>query len=527
PLPARPHGNIPVYINRKHGLEAPEYLHESLEGILKETYGVIIYQEQVMQIAQILADYSLGEADILRRAMGKKKKKEMDAQRKRFVDGAEKKGVANDRAEFIFNLVAKFAGYGFNKSHAAAYALVAYQTAWMKANYPVEFVAASMTLDQHNTDKLDSFKKDLQHLEIPLLPPNINKSGATFTVEPAGEQDEEAETASGDARVVLGVRYALAAVRNVGEKAMAAVVAEREKAGPFKDAFDFAGRLDVRQINKRQLENLIAAGAFDSLNPNRAQLMQSVEMLLREAHAATEARESHQVSLFGEETVEVEPPNLPEVPPWSESELLKRERLALGFYMSSHPLEIHARALKRHGVKAATEVLESDQYVGQEVFMAGVIDGLRERRSKKGKPYGHMALSDISGGYEVLVFSDKLDQARLAKEEGGPVLIKVSVDKRGGDDRVGLMLRSLETLEQVAERTPIDLEVHIREASSIPILANILKENRGGHGHISLAVLAMGGTREVHMKLPEAYKVTPELRSAIMACPGVAYAREV
>jgi DNA polymerase-3 subunit alpha len=517
-----PMDNIPAYINRKHGVEKAEYLHEWLEDILKETHGVIIYQEQVMQIAQILAGYSLGQADILRRAMGKKKQAEMDAQRRHFVDGAVKKGVAKERAEFIFDLVAKFAGYGFNKSHAAAYALVAYQTAYMKANFPVEFMAASMSLDRQNTDKLDSFKKDLQHIDIHLLPPDINKSGVAFTVEEFGAPPE-----ADDPRAGLVVRYALSAIKNVGEKAMQSIVAERDKSGPFRDPVDFVRRMDVRQVNKRQLENLVMAGAFDSLNPNRAQLFEAVEMLLKEAHAASDARESNQSSLFGGSSVVVIEPSLPDVTAWTKSQLLRQERQAIGFYLSSHPLEIHGPTLKRHAVRSSTEVLADDAFVGQEIKMAGAPDGLKERRSRKGTPYGHLSLSDKSGGFEVLVFSDHLDDARSALEGGGPVILTVSVDKRGDDERIGLLLRGLESLDQIAERTPVNLEIHIRDAKALPALFSILSERKGGRGQVSLAMLMHGGSREVHLELPEPYKVTPELRSAIMACPGVADAREV
>ena len=233
-----------------------------------------------MQIAQVMAGYSLGEADLLRRAMGKKIKSEMDAQRARFVDGAVANGIEADRAEYVFDLVAKFAGYGFNKSHAAAYALIAYQTAYLKANHPVEFMAATMSLDMTNTDKLNLFKQEVQRMGIRLLPPDLNKSDVVFAVAAAGEQNEGA------------IHYALAAVKNVGREAMAAVVAERAANGPFKDIWDFAGRLDPRQVNKRQVENLARAGAFDGLNPNRAQMLAAAELLLRFAGHAAEERDS-------------------------------------------------------------------------------------------------------------------------------------------------------------------------------------------------------------------------------------------
>src|SRR5262245_24792910 len=268
-----PMDNIPRYIACKHGQEQPDYLHPTLEGILKETFGIMIYQEQVMQIAQTLSGFTLGNADLLRRAMGKKIKAEMEAQRKSFVDGAIARGVSEANATQIFEQVEKFAGYGFNKSHAAAYALVAYQTAWLKTNYPVEFFAASMTLDLGNTDKLNIFKQELDRLKIKLLPPDINRSQATFAVE---------EQADGG----QAIRYALAAVKNVGRGAMEDLVAKRDAAGPFKDIFDFTGRLDAQMVNKRQLENLVCAGAMDGIAPNRRQAFDAIVLIVRNAHIA-------------------------------------------------------------------------------------------------------------------------------------------------------------------------------------------------------------------------------------------------
>ncbi|MEQ9575305.1 MAG: DNA polymerase III subunit alpha, partial [Rhodospirillales bacterium] len=250
-----PMDNIPSYIARKKGDEVPDYLHPILEPILTETFGIMIYQEQVMQAAQLLSGYTLGGADLLRRAMGKKIKEEMDQQRQLFVDGAVQREVDGRKASDIFDQVAKFAGYGFNKSHAAAYALVAYQTAYLKANHPVEFLAASMTLDQHNTDKLNVFKQELDRMGVDLLSPDVNKSQVKFSVERDGGTS--------------AIRYALAAIKNVGEGAMASLVEARKDGGPFKDVADFAHRLDPKVINKRQMENLIRAGALDSLNPNR------------------------------------------------------------------------------------------------------------------------------------------------------------------------------------------------------------------------------------------------------------------
>src|SRR4029077_11770589 len=330
---------IPRYIAVKHGEEVADYPHPAIEGILRETHGIMIYQEQVMQIAQVLAGYSLGSADLLRSARAKKIPAEMEAQRQLFIEGAAGRGVDARLADQIFDQMAKFAGYGFNKSHAAAYALVAYQTAYFKANYPVEFLAALMTLDLGNTDKLNVFRQELDRLDIRLLPPDINRSEVTFAVEPDPTTGKPA------------IRYALAAVKGVGGQAMSELVAERDTRGRFKDLFDFSSRLNAKSFNRRQFENLAKAGAFDSLNPNRAQTFASAELLLRQASLAAEERDSRQESLFGKLDPSLVPrPALPVLADWPSVEKLQNEFAAIGFYLSSHPLDPHGKSLTRTGV---------------------------------------------------------------------------------------------------------------------------------------------------------------------------------
>src|SRR5215472_13469547 len=366
-----PMENIPRYIAVKHGEEQADYLHPALKGILEETHGIMIYQEQVMQIAQVLAGYSLGSADLLRRAMGKKIPAEMEAQRQLLIEGAVGHGVDGGLADHIFDQMAKFAGYGFNKSHAAAYALVAYQTAYLKANYPVEFLAALMTLDLGNTDKLNVFRQELDRLDIKLLPPDINRSEVTFAVEPEFPTVpapaipgsplglapiDRREWSPGAGRGGRGagkpaIRYALAAIKGVGGQAMSDLVAERAAHGRFKDLFDFAGRLDAKSFNRRQFENLVKAGAFDSLNPNRAQTFAAIELLLRQASLAAEERTSKQESLFGGiDPAFAERPKLPVVEDWPPVEKLQHEFDAIGFYLSSHPLDPYGKSLERAGI---------------------------------------------------------------------------------------------------------------------------------------------------------------------------------
>jgi len=398
-----PMDSIPNYIKCKNGEEQIHYPHPLLEPILKETFGVFTYQEQVMQAAQIMADYSLGGADLLRRAMGKKIKSEMEAQRATFVGGAVKNGIDERQASLVFDLMEKFSGYGFNKSHSAPYALVAYQTAYLKANYPVEFLAASMMLDTGNTDKLNQFRQEATRLGIALLPPDINRSEVEFTVEADPKTGKPA------------IRYALAAVKGVGGQAMRDLVAERRANGAFKDLFDFARRLDARSFNRRQFENLVKAGAFAALNPNRAQTLAAIDLLLRQASLAAEERVSKQESLFGGlDSGFAERPKLPLVEDWPAVEKLQHEFDAIGFYLSSHPLDPYGKSLERAGILPFAELPAALAANSSTRFrLAGIVVGKKERTSARGNRFAFVSLSDTSGVFEVTVFSDVLGQARV------------------------------------------------------------------------------------------------------------------
>ncbi|WP_308909653.1 DNA polymerase III subunit alpha [Pseudokordiimonas caeni] len=513
-----PMANIPTYVDRKHGREEVQYPHPILEQILGETYGVIIYQEQVMQIAQVMSGYSLGEADLLRRAMGKKIKEEMDKQRDRFCDGAVKNGIDADTASLIFDLVAKFAEYGFNKSHAAAYALVAYHTAYLKANYPVEFMAAIMTLDLNNTDKLAVFKQELQRSDIPLLLPDINRSDVFFTVEktdPYCEKDD-------DPRFNQGVRYALAAIKGVGEKAVETIVAERTANGPFKDLMDFAERIDPKYLNKRQLEQLAAAGAFDCLIEDRATAHASAEIIMRTAQMRAEERGSNQVSLFGDATSVVDRPVLPIVKPWTDTEKLDAERKAVGFYISAHPLDAYHKILERERMVPAREVFADFGLVGQTIRMAGAILGYREGTSKKtGRKFGSLTLSDQTDAFELMIFEDDLDTVRALVDEGAPLVVTVQVRKRDDEDTVRLSNRGMESLEAVAATSDRGLYVILNDESALAGTKASLDRKAGGRGRVVLRMPVAAGRRYVEFKLPGRYKVTPELVQAIAAEIGV------
>jgi DNA polymerase-3 subunit alpha len=499
-----PMDNIPKFIACKHGQEQPDYMHDSLEDILRETYGVIVYQEQVMQIAQVLAGYSLGGADLLRRAMGKKIKAEMDAQRETFVDGAVARGVDKKRASQIFDQVAKFAGYGFNKSHAAAYALVAYQTAYFKANHPVEFMAASMSFDLRDTDKLASFRQELERLGIDLLSPDINASGANFTVEALPEG------------VGKAIRYALAAVKNVGDAAMQALVAEREANGPYQSVFDFAARLGSGIVNKRQLENLVRAGAFDTLEPNRQKLFAAVELLLR--HAESAERNSGQDSLFGAgPNMGMPEPELRELADWPPLERLNYEQEAIGFYLSAHPLEAYDSVLDALKVTPCAAIAERAAAGASGATVAGVVLNVQERDSN-GRRFAFVQLSDPSGSYEVAFFHEAYGAARELLAPGRFLLVRVNLRAEG--DIVKLTAQGAEDLESRAVGRMKGFEIHFAESAPLQPLRQILERQGEGSGRI-LFVVKTPQRGDIEMALPSCYALDPAVRAEIGALPGV------
>jgi DNA polymerase-3 subunit alpha len=504
-----PMDNIPSYINRKHG-ELPDYLYPTLEGILKETFGIMIYQEQVMQIAQELAGYSLGGADLLRRAMGKKIKSEMEAQRKSFVEGAVARSVPETKAEEIFEQVNKFAGYGFNKSHAAAYALVAYQTAYLKANFPVEFLAASMTYDLGNTDKLNVFRQELDRLGVPLLPPNVNASQADFGVE------RQADGRS-------AIRYALAAVKNVGAAAMAALVAEREAGGQYEDLGDLAGRLDSRVVNKRQVENLACAGAFDTLCSNRRRVFEGAETLVRHAAAAASERESAQVNLFGGDGANRHAMlALPEIEDWPAVDRLRHEFEAIGFYLSAHPLDAYGGRLTRLRITSSAELTARSGTESGRKRLAGIVIGKQERTSRQGNRFAFVQLSDTSGMFEVLVFSELLAAARDLLDSGQPLLVTVSLDSRDDGEAPRLTAQEITPLDQVVAEVDTDLRLFVNDPAPLDSLKAVLGREAvaGGRGRVAL-VLGVERGREVEMELPGGYRLSAQVCQAIKAIPGV------
>jgi DNA polymerase III subunit alpha len=506
-----PMENIPTYIRRKHGQEKPKYPHPKLEPVLAETFGIPIYQEQVMQMAQVLSGYTLGGADLLRRAMGKKIQSEMDEQRALFVSGAkEHSDVDAPKANEIFDLINAFAGYGFNKSHAAAYALVAYQTAWLKANYPVEFMAASMTLDMHNTDKLNVFREEIARLEIGLLPPDVNKSAVDFSVETTEEG-------------VRCVRYALAALKNVGAGAMEGVIRAREEGGPFKDVFDFAERVEPKALNKRSVENLIKAGAFDSLDGNRRRLVESLESVLGHGSAVQADKVSAQAGLFGGEMTTINRPKLSNVPEWGPTEKLAFELDAIGFYMSSHPLEAYAATFGKLGISQWADVQAGRVRVSQGVKLAGLVGAKRIMTTKRGSKMAFVSMSDSSGNFEVTMFQETLGTARELLDSGQPLMVTVNIDKKGegADAELRLTASSVKSLDEEAAQAAKGMRIVLDTPDPIEALRKVFEGHaKPGRGRIEIRAL---NTEEgdVDFTLDKPYQVNAAFRQAIKSIAGI------
>ncbi len=502
-----PMDNIDTFVDCKFGRKPVDTLHPSLETVLKETYGVIVYQEQVMQIAQILAGYSLGEADLLRRAMGKKKKEEMDLQKIRFVSGAKEKNVPEEQSGSIFELVAKFAGYGFNKSHAAAYAFISYQTGWLKANTPVEFFAASMSLDLSNTDKLAVFHQDARKFEINVRAPDVNVSGADFEVE-NGE-----------------VLYALGAIRNVGLEAMKHLVAVREEGGPFRDIFNFVERIDPKQVNKRAIENLARAGAFDQIHKNRAQIVASADVLIAHAQSCHADRQGGQGGLFGSDPGAGRP-RLAKTENWNQVDLLDEELSAVGFYLTGHPLEDVVGMLRRKRVALLTEAMAQAEAGMEALRMCGVVRRRQERASQSGEKFAFVSLSDPSGEYEVLFPPESLRKCRDVLEPGKAVVIKVRAKARDGEVR--FFGDDAEPIEKAIENVVAGLRVHLSpSATEMEALKRRLEPAQGQKGGEVTFVAAIGGGREIELRLPGRYTLDAALRGALKTAPGVALLEDV
>ncbi len=506
-----PMENIPKYCEVKNGLAERESIHPLIDHILEETQGIIVYQEQVMQIAQEMAGYTLGGADLLRRAMGKKIAEEMAKERPKFIEGAIKNGVDKKKAGEVFDLLEKFANYGFNKSHAAAYAVVSYQTGWLKANHPVEFMAGVMNCDIHLTDKLAVYAEEVRRgLDIEIVPPCVNRSQATFTVD-AG-------------RVV----YGLGALKNVGVEAMK-LITEARGDTPFSSLFDLARRADLKRVGKRPMEMLARAGAFDQLDPNRRRVFESLDALVAWSAAVHEQRNSAQVSLFGEAGEDLPEPRLAPVDDWLPNERLAEEHKAVGFYLSGHPLDDYMAPLKRKGVMTLADVTEAAARGPMVAKLAGAVAGRQERKSARGNRFAFVQLSDPTGLYEVTVFSDTLEAAREHLEAGTNVVLTVEATMES--EQLKLLARSIAPIDVVAAGAGgMGLKVFIDREPAIFGVKSLLDRMATGRlapGPLEFCVFDTDTGREVEIATGLEYALTPQIKGAIKAIDGVLAVEEI
>jgi DNA polymerase-3 subunit alpha len=511
-----PMENIPAYCEVKNGLRPLQSIHSSIDHILKETQGIIVYQEQVMEIAQVMAGYSLGGADLLRRAMGKKIPEEMAKERPKFIAGAVANGVGKDKAGEVFDLLEKFANYGFNKSHAAAYALVSYQTAWLKANHPVEFMAGVMNCDLHLTDKLAMYFQEVRKsLGLPWTPPCVNRSDACFKV------------------VEGAIAYALGALKNVGPEAMRLI--EQGRAGrPFATLFDLARRVDLKRIGKRPLEMLARAGAFDQLDSNRRRVFEGLEALMAYSAAIHDQKGSSQVSLFGVAGDDLPEPRLSSVPDWEAPERLAQEFAAVGFYLSGHPLDDYLPSLKRQDVLTYDQVIQRVQNGPCIAKIAGSVASRQERKSARGNRFAFVQLSDPTGQFEVTLFSEALEQGRPHLEAGSRVVILVEAQQEG--EQVRLTGRSVTPIDE-AVAGAAGLRVYVEREEALASVASLLAkvraeaaQARGGRpkgGGVTLLLLDPTLPGEVEIDVGADWPVNPQVRRALRSLPGVLEVEEV
>ena len=512
-----PMENIPTYCEVKNGLRERESIHPLIDHILEETQGIIVYQEQVMQIAQVMANYTLGGADLLRRAMGKKIKEAMDAERPKFEKGAAENGVEAKKASEVFDLLEKFANYGFNKSHAAAYAVVSYQTAWLKANHPVEFMAGVMNCDIHLTDKLAIYFEEVKkELSLPYIPPCVNRSQATFDVK--------------DGALV----YALGALKNVGADAMKLIVTARGIDGaakPFVTLFDFARRVDLKRIGKRSLEMLARAGAFDQLDPNRRRVFEALDALANYSSAIHEQKESNQVSLFGEAGEDLPEPKLSDHPDWLPAERLGEEFRAIGFYLSGHPLDDYMSTLRRQDVVTLEELLQKVQHGPRITKLAGVVSGRQERKSARGNRFAFVQLSDVSGAFEVTLFSEILEACRENLETGKKIIVTVEATLE--TDQLKLLGRSVTPIDNsLAGASAMGLRIFVQNTNAVSSVASVLAQSRSQgikahNGPIEFCLLDQALPGEVTINAGEDFPLNPQIKGALKSLDGVLQVEEI
>jgi DNA polymerase-3 subunit alpha len=499
--------NIPKYCEVKNGLSERELLHPLVDHILDETQGIIVYQEQVMEIARQMAGYSLGGADLLRRAMGKKIQEAMDAEKPKFLSGAASREVDEKTAKETWDLLDKFANYGFNKSHAAAYAVVSYQTAWLKANHPLEFMAGIMNCDLHLTDKLAIYFNEVRKgLKLPFTPPCVNRSQPRFDVQDGA------------------LLYGLGALKNIGIEAMR-LVTEARTGQPFVTLFDFARRVDLKKLGKRPLEMLARAGAFDQLDVNRNRVFSSIDALVGYSAAVHQQRNSNQVSLFGEAGDDLPEPRLSPVENWLPAQQLGEEFQAIGFYLSGHPLDDYASALRRSGIMTLDQLIDKVKSGPIVAKLSGIIAGRQERKSARGNRFAFIQLSDTTGNYEITMFSDTLESCRHHLEIGAKVVVSVEATMEA--EQLKLLCRSAQPMDHIVSQLgSVGLRVYLQEVEAISLVATVLEDatkatRTGAKGPVSLCLINQTLPGEVDMELGQNYLVSPQIKGALKSLPGV------
>jgi DNA polymerase III subunit alpha len=461
-----PMSNIPIYNDCKNKIKEPDYIHPTLKEILKPTYGIIIYQEQVMQIAQTLAGFTAGEADILRRAMGKKKKAELDKQKERFINGAIKNGIAKDVANFVFTKIEPFAQYGFNKSHAAAYALIAYQTAYLKTYHKEDFIAATMSTELTNTSKLREFVEELKRLNIDIIRPSINKSFAEF-------------------KALNGkLFYGLGAIKSVGFEAISNIVKEREKNGKFKTFVDFINRVDAKDVNKLQLEGLVKAGVFDEFNKDRSKILNSIPKIIQQIKNINDDKDNHQSSLFENQDSTYKEFEFLQSESWKQKELLTEEFKALGFYLSDHPLNEYEDVFNQLEILPYNQFYDNEKNEG---LVAGTIMSIQEKKSAKGTPYGIVKFSDKKGEFELFLFAEILVSNRDKLKESESFVLTLQKDRIiGNTSKKRINVRKILSLDEVINKPYSKVTIELKNDCNLEEIRNFLSVN--GETEINLVI---------------------------------------
>ena len=496
-----PMSNIPIYNDCKNGIKEPDYIHPTLKEILKSTYGIIIYQEQVMQIAQTLAGFTAGEADILRRAMGKKKKAELDKQKERFINGAIKKGITKEVANFVFTKIEPFAQYGFNKSHAAAYALIAYQTAFLKTYHKEDFIAATMSTEMTNTSKLREFVEELKRLKVEIIKPSINKSFAEFKA------------------VKNKIYYGLGAIKNVGYEAISNIIQERENNGDFKSFEDFIKRVDIKDVNKLQLEGLTKAGVFDEFSKDRNKIFKSIPKIIHQIKNFNDDKSNNQSSLFENNEKLENNFNFENSTPWEQKELLAEEFKSLGFYISNHPLSEYEEIFKQLEIKTYNQFHESND---SEALIAGTIMSMQEKKSAKGTPYAIIKFSDKTGEFELFLFAEMLVKNRDKLKESESFVITLHRDNLTKDPtKIRMNVKKILHLDEFISKPYSNVTIELKENFKIEELKNMLSQN----GDTKINIIIKNKNQKVNYLLQNNRKFDLKLLKALKTKEYVAKIR--